>query len=131
MLRWQWQGSLSGALWSLPLLINVKIVTCYREEQKSAVYHLKLFLLLWTKEGKGSREKLLGSDCIKMKILLNMVRFLAGFDFSRFPRAPKQCCIFLLICSPGYIQHCPLLLPHLWKVSPLTRPHIIRFLIEF
>ena len=40
----------------------VKIVVCCREEQKSAIYQLKLLLLFWTKEGKGSKEKLVDSD---------------------------------------------------------------------
>lgn len=34
------------ALWHLPLLTFVKIVMCCKEEQKTAVYQLKLFLLL-------------------------------------------------------------------------------------
>lgn len=75
-------------MWSLPLQTFVKIVMCCKEEQKTTVYQLKLFLLLWTKE-EGSKEKHVNPDWTKIRIPLYMVRVFLRFDFTGFSCYPK------------------------------------------
>lgn len=65
-------------MWNLPLQTFVKIGMCCKEEQKTAAYQLKLFLLLWTK------EKLVNSDWTDIRIPLNTVRVLLRFDLTGF-----------------------------------------------